>query len=259
MAYLIGFIFSTCIAYIAFYKKSLNQSGFFAAIVFGTLIYAWGTHVIFILLMSFFISSSILTKFQDMEKEKHGRHWIQVSVNGLGALIFSFMHMITNETESIYLVLAACAIAISNADTWASEIGKLSKKDNVSILTFKPISKHESGGITLLGMIASILGALWIMAVYLFLYGITYGFELIEISHALIILLSGILGSILDSVLGILIQEKYQHQHTLQMTENRLDSDESLLISGIKYINNDAVNLITSIVILIILSMILLI
>lgn len=257
MAYLIGFILSLLIASIAFYKKSLSLSGFFAAMILGTLIYAWGTHVMFMILMSFFISSSLLTKLGDSDKEKQGRNWIQVLANGCSALVFSFLYMMTNETNDTYLLIAVMAISVSNADTWASEIGKLSKKENVSITTFKPISKNESGGVTWLGMSASFLGALWISFIYVLFIGTMTQFDVSLLIHAIYIIIAGFAGSVLDSYLGIWIQEKYQHPSTLDVTENRNHDDTYHLLSGIKYINNDMVNLITSILVVIVASLLL--
>ena len=50
-------------------------------------------------------------------------------------------------------------VATATSDTWATEFGKLSKSKPISITTFQPIEHGLSGGITMIGLFGSILGA----------------------------------------------------------------------------------------------------
>jgi len=244
MHYLYGFILSVVVAGIAYKKRSLQKSGFVAAIIIGTLLYGFTNAKMYILLMVFFISSSIITKLKRVTHESKGRKAIQVVANASAALIFSFLYMKT--LNHMYLVIATIGIAAANADTWASEIGRFSKKDNRSILTFKKIQKGESGGITLLGIIASLCGSILIAVFYVLLYSIEQQFHLSLFINSLWIVLGGFIGSIIDSYLGILIQEKYEHPKTKQTVEKVLSRQSYTLKSGIKYVNNDVVNFIST-------------
>lgn len=59
----------------------------------------------------------------------------------------------------------------------------------------------------------------------------------------------GFLGSIIDSIFGATIQARHTDSKTGQITEARkTDGQSNKTISGIKYISNNAVNLLTGIV-----------
>jgi uncharacterized protein (TIGR00297 family) len=246
MDLLYGFILSLVIALIAYKKKSLDLSGFICALIVGTFIYYFGSYVIFSVLMIFFISSSIVTKLKDKTTEQEGRNYIQVLANASAALIFSFIYFLTDQNDIMYLVIACVAIASSNADTWASEIGKLSKGKTVSMLTFKPIQKGESGGISLLGICASLIGSVMIAVISMILLMISSGYHLDIFIYGTIIAISGFLGSIVDSYLGVLIQEKYRRNQGRQIYEKVEHRNNYVLVSGIKYMNNDVVNFIST-------------
>ena len=254
----IGFALSTLIAGAAYKKESLSLSGFFAAIFVGTgMFYAGafrGNYIIWISLISFFVTSSLLTKYKADEKmkfskisEKGGRRdYAQVMANGLLPLIFAIL---TAWTGSFFtLVAGITTIATSTADTWASEIGILSKGKTISILTWKPIPQGESGGVSILGIVASILGAGFIgllFATVSWLKGDLMVWQ--GIVCLVIIAAGGLLGSIIDSFLGVTIQAKYQGLISGMITEKRkLETEATRLISGWRLINNDMVNFLSS-------------
>ena len=256
MDFLIGFTLSLLIAILAYKKKSLNRSGAIAATIIGTFIYAMGSYIVFTLLILFFISSSVITKIkQESKEEKDGRNFIQVLANSLAALIFSIIYFYTK--QEIFMVVAAIGIAASTSDTWASEIGKTSKGKNVSILNFRQIPKGESGGISLKGTIASILGSLLIAFVFILLLGFKTEFTRILLYYLLMIGLGGFLGCILDSYLGIFIQAKYIEIKTGIKVEKFYKDEKLKLISGIPFINNDMVNLLSTLCVAIIFAFIL--
>lgn len=257
MDFLLGFILSTLIAIISYKKKSLNLSGAIAAVIFGTIIYGMGTYIIFVLLISFFISSSVITKIKKVEKdEKDGRNFIQVISNALAATIFSVIYFLTK--EQIFMVVAAIGIAASTSDTWASEIGKSSKGKIVSIVNFKEVPKGESGGVSLLGTLSAVFGSLFIALFFVLMYGITYTFDLTLLGYLGIITIAGFLGCIVDSYLGVFLQEKYIELKSGLKIEKKEGFENLKLVSGIPFINNDMVNLISTVSITIIFALFLL-
>lgn len=57
----IGSVLSSVIALIAYQRRSLTISGVIAAVLFATMIYVFAGAFMWVLLMLFFISSSVLT------------------------------------------------------------------------------------------------------------------------------------------------------------------------------------------------------
>jgi uncharacterized protein (TIGR00297 family) len=155
----------------------------------------------------------------------------------------------TGKENITFLVIAAICISSANADTWASEVGRFSKGRTVSILTFKDMKKGASGGISLLGTYASFLGSVFIAVIAMILFSMYLGYHLEIYIYGSIIALGGFIGSIIDSYLGILIQEKYRKIGNEEVFEKVDDRKNYIRISGIKYINNDAINFISALLI----------
>ena len=244
---LIGISISLIIALLAYLKHSLNRSGLFTATLLGTVIYTFGGIIVWGSLIAFFISSSLITKVSEKndKKESKGRNYIQVLANGLVAAIFSILYYFLQ--REIFLLAAVVSIATSNSDTWASEIGSLSKGKTFYILNFKIAPKGVSGAISGLGTFASLLGAFFITGIFIGLYAVVKGmnFETI-IVYGGIVTICGFLGNIIDSYLGGLIQAKYKGVESGTYTEKRwLPNEKVELASGLALITNDAVNLLS--------------
>jgi uncharacterized protein (TIGR00297 family) len=223
--------------------KSLTVNGAIAASLVGILI-AFGLGIQGLLLLGvFFATSSLWSKYKKKEKTKmeditekgEQRDYIQVIANGFLPAFFSILYMVF---PSDYWLHAFCvAIAAANADTWASEIGSLSKRPPIHILTVQTVKAGTSGAVSLLGMIASLLGALLISFVALFL------FDEITYVSALIITASGLLGSLMDTVIGATVQAKYRCMNCQLLTEKLTHCCQpTQLISGKYWLNNDITN-----------------
>ncbi len=161
-------------------KKSLSYSG----AIFGCLVafLCTLTHWSFLFsLMFFYLSGSKVTKFKEEVKKriegtnhKEGgqRDWVQVLCNGgvclqlvtMWLLIFGIGQDAPLDFRNYYVqsYLGSCvlgALACSGGDTFASEIGSvLSKQEPVLITTLKRVPRGTNGGISIVGLFASILG-----------------------------------------------------------------------------------------------------
>ena len=251
----------------AFKRQSVSVSGALSGLLTGIVIYVSGGIWFWLHLGAFFISSTLLGRFKQEEKaystaqhEKHGRRdGIQVISNtGPGALA-ALLYFISPD-PAFYTAFAA-AFAAANADTWAGEIGMLSARAPVSILTSKPLPTGASGGVTLLGLTASAAGAAFIAAVssggVLFyvasqtLQGASATLRLAPVliytvSVAAIVTLSGFLGSVIDSLLGASLQAEYLCSSSGQPTERPYSKySPNTLIKGYRLITNDTVNLLS--------------
>lgn len=251
--FILGFVFSSLIVFGAYKKKSLNISGAISAIFLGTCIYFLGGLYMSAIMIGFFITSSFFTKIkesfvkglEDINEKTGPRDYMQVAANGGIGLVFAFFYYSTSNL--VFLVTYAAAFAASNADTWASELGVLSTSQPISILSFKKAEKGISGAVSLIGTLSALCGALFIASIYSFGYVFMFGFSMKLIIHIFIITLSGFIGSLIDSIIGAAFQAKYKCGLCGRITEKKEHHGQNTIhISGIRWINNDFVNFISS-------------
>ena len=234
--FLIKFLFIIIILFIFLYyffrKKHLSLSGFISASFMGTLIIGFGGLDHLIPISMFFISSTILSKFNSQKaiKLESNRNAAQVFANGGLALLLCIVNHFFPNNFLYYSFIAA--IAAANSDTWGTEIGKFSKKNPIDIISGKKLEAGESGGVTLIGIIGSLLGSLLIS-----LTG--YLFD-VDIKYLMIIFLSGFLASLFDSILGSTFQSRFISKNGLIISESY--NKNYYLFTGDKRLNNDAVN-----------------
>jgi uncharacterized protein (TIGR00297 family) len=143
-------------------------------------------------------------------------------------------------------------LATVNADTWATEIGVLSRRAPRLVTSLKPVEKGRSGGITFLGNAASVAGALFIGACAVVLSSLfdpallyAFGWQKMIIIAAV----CGSIGSVIDSIIGATIQAQYYCGVCRKATEQRVHhcGTRTVLKSGLRIIDNDTVNLLASI------------
>ena len=258
---IIGLVLSILIAFLAYRRGSLSQSGAAGALVVGTLIFGLGGWVWGVLLAVFFISSSLLSHFREREKaavaekfEKgHRRDMGQVLANGgLGAVIAVLSAIVPESVISpgTWFFLFLGVMATVTADTWATELGTLSKGAPRLITNGRAVEVGTSGGVSPLGTGVSFAGGL--------LIGLTAGLlaplaGLLPWSAALPVALvgalSGAAGSLIDSLLGATIQQIYYCDTCTKETERKVHrcGTTTRPLRGWAWMNNDLVNLISSV------------
>jgi uncharacterized protein (TIGR00297 family) len=241
------------IALHAYRKNSLTLSGISGAVCMGVLLTVFGGLYFLSILIAFFISSTIVGRFsKHLERDLGAIHQkcgardiAQVVANGFPSFIFAILFYLTG--NHIFILGFSTGIASANADTWGSELGVLSKKPPVSIITFKPIPKGLSGGITLAGSVASLAGAVLIAAVFTAGYQLVYNNNEHRLLSFILCLTGGYTGSLLDSILGATIQVKYFSEKDGRITEKRVSNGSvNEVISGHPLVNNDVVNFTSS-------------
>ncbi len=266
MAILSGIFANLAIGIVALRRKSLSYpSGFVAAALVGFSLF-FASVYLWIALVLFFTTSSVLSKFKNkdefklraMEFAEKGdqRDGIQVLANGGASLLFAWITMylhgiFISDLTFPFVVGAFASLAASTADTWSTEMGTTSKQSPV--LIYRPwvkVSSGTSGGVTLKGTVASFAGSLLIggsAGISLFLL---FGTNLGNVwSLFLIISILGFFGGIVDSLLGGLIQGLYHCPSCNKPTEKRFHPSCQTVathIKGLEWINNDAVNFIAS-------------
>ena len=243
----LGFLLASVIALIAWRARSLTWCGALAAVAMGTVAVAagwsWG-----ILLVLYFVSSSALSHFRRRDKdavaggrvEKSGeRDSVQVLANG-GVFMLAAMAY-SPERQLLWQLAGAGALAASAADTWATEIGVLSKSRPRSIVTMQPVDAGVSGGVTFSGTVASVAGA-GLLALAARLLGW-------PAAAALAALVGGVAGSLLDSVLGASLQSRRHCDACGEATEQRMHrcGNATRHVGGIAALNNDGVNFLATV------------
>ncbi len=124
------------------------------------------------------------------------------------------------------------------SDTASSEAGNYFKGRVVDIVSWKPVQKGLSGGVSVTGTAAGAAGAFVIAFLYFITYSYSYG-------EALVIFVAGFAGMLLDSVFGSLLQAKYMGED-----KNIVDAPVAgaKLFKGIVWVTNDAVNFVSNLV-----------
>lgn len=239
------------IAFVAYSMKSLTVGGAVSAFFMGLIILWTLGFAGFFLFFLFFISCTVVGKISKSirsgysskevaEKKGHTRDFMQVLANGLMATIAALIWTFSFETKA--LIMFGAVVAEATSDTFAGEIGRLSKKQPVSIINFKPVPKGLSGGVTALGTVAALLSsALIALFWYLWFYDVT-------VLQAVLVGALGFAGCILDSVLGAGVQGIYYDPKAKQFSEeNEKDGRKLELSRGIRWVDNDVVNLMSNI------------
>lgn len=197
----------------------LTSGGAVAAVGVGTVVFGFGGWQRAGLLVLFFATSSLLTRWQAAHKphpeHRGGRNGAQVLANGAIATVLAVWGALWPAPWNA--AAFAGAVAASTADTWATEIGLLSNSPPRLITarllrTRATVAPGTSGGVTWLGTIAACAGA-----------GVIAGTSLVWLDAPFApVWLAGFVGMTLDSILGATV-------------EGRL-----------RWITNDAVNLIAT-------------
>jgi len=252
-------------------RSSLSTSGALLALLVGFCLTL--AHVSFIVaLLVFFISSSKATKFrQDIKKKfdsdfKEGgqRNWLQVLCNGGMATELALLYLLDvgsadlpvdfrHHYRASWLGMGILgALACCNGDTWASELGSvLSKDEPILITTLKKVPRGTNGAISFPGLVVSFLGGMVVGVGYAF--GIYLATPSIEMALApeqwKVILVggfAGLLGSIVDSLLGATVQFSGKDKKTGKVVEVAKEGVSK--ISGRMILDNHSVNLVSSII-----------
>ena len=248
MQLLLGFLLALIIAYLAYRARSLNKSGAIAATFTGTIIFGIGGWQWAILLLTFFITSSALSRAFKKRKQGlnekfskgHERDAGQVFGNGGVATLFAALHFFYPESALPWVGFAA-ALAAVNADTWGTELGVLNPHPPRIITNLrKVVEKGTSGGISFIGTLAALAGST--------LIGILASiFNPMADSASIffIVTLSGLAGALFDSFLGATVQAMYFCPKDNKETEKHpLHScgTPTTLIRGWSWLDNDWVN-----------------
>ncbi|WNS46918.1 DUF92 domain-containing protein [Paenibacillus sp. MMS20-IR301] len=254
MQWIIGAGGAVLVAGAAFWKQSLSFSGMLAAVMMGTIYFGAGNGFWFGILLLFFISSSLLSKLHHENKaeleatyDKTGRRDAgQVFANGGLGMLLVLLNAIYPQELWGFLFIGVMATVTS--DTWATEIGTLAKRPPRSVLTGKVLPAGTSGGVSLPGTLAAAAGGALIGAASWLLQAVSgmepQAFLLLTLAG----LLGGLAGAFADSVLGATVQR--MNRCTVcgrEVEASQHCGKPTVYARGWRWMNNDAVNAVSSI------------
>lgn len=137
---------------------------------------------------------------------------------------------------------ACCA-----ADTWASELGVLSSSRPRMITTLRAVPAGTNGAVSALGLAASALGGAFVGGLYwaTSLFSGTAQAEVVLLGAA-----TGLLGSLLDSVLGATLQATWfdTERHTICEERRHAAAAAASHVSGADVLTNEQVNAVSVVV-----------
>ena len=227
---------------IGYFLKLLTKSGSIAAFIIG-LVVNLGFGIKGLLLLGFFFASSSFwskykrknkIKTEDRHEKGSQRDWQQVVANGGTAALFSLLNYLF--PLPLWTIGFAIAIAAANSDTWASELGSLSRQQPLFIRTLKRIETGTSGAVSLFGTTAAFCGS-FVIAI------LSYFFFPISLTVGLIIFGFGFIGNVIDTLFGAFFQVIYQCKICLKEVEALKHCGVATQLKrGHPIFNNDFVN-----------------
>ena len=245
----------TFLSSMAYLGRFLDLAGSIAAFLVGFTIYWLGGYLHFLVLLIFFIVSSLFTKYRYSSKYSHSiprgvRGWRNVVGNGVVASASLVIAYLTGVGEELAFVVYLGSVAAAFADTMATEVGMLGERPPRSIVFFKPVDKGSSGGVSALGYGGAVLAALILWLGVALLSPLLNPLSNLSLTKLLaIVAIASLLGSTVDSVVGALFQAKYRCAVCGSVVESRIHCGANAeRIGGYALINNDVVNVIATLV-----------
>ena len=284
-------ILSFGLAFHGYSKKSLNINGAMSALLVGFTSFAVSIRFGIILIL-FYYTSSKLTKLKEAVKAKLEDEYVSGGQRGctqvfacslLGTIVcvlfyvyvgddchvdftgnssmtdLNFLQFRVSKNQaaaylwSMYIAHYSCA----TADTWASELGILSKERPrlITSLLLRDVPHGTNGGVSILGTLASMAGGAFIGIIFWIL-------SFLDSSHPrdnhvqypmiLVGMLCGFFGSLIDSILGATVQATYYSKDRKCIVKKLKIANGSICMTGIDRIcgvdilSNEAVNFLST-------------
>ncbi|PYQ43829.1 MAG: hypothetical protein DMF77_08615 [Acidobacteria bacterium] len=206
----LGLAINVAIAALAYALKSIDVAGALSAVVIGTLITAGLGLRGLAVMIAFFVVGTAVTKLgyrvkaqRGIAQEKGGaRGWRNAWANGgVPAALALLAGFSAPDDRYLFALAYAAAVATAGADTCSSEVGKAYGRHTYLITTLRPVPPGTEGAISAEGTFAGLAGAIVVAAV-----GAAGG--LYGPGAAALVAIAGLLGSLAESVLGTVAEER---------------------------------------------------
>ncbi len=289
----IALIILAILAVLAYKTRIVTKSGLVAAFFLGLTIWLLSSWTWFLLMLLFFLVTAQFTHYKYKTKRRHdaaqekggARDWSHVLANGaipLSFVILSFAMVIVfgrtnalgtmdvgvgpllipaSTITGIFFAAFLGALATATSDTLATEIGLLNPSPPRLITKpWKVVQPGTSGGVSLLGEIATIFGTILIggtaalLAAPLWIGFIGYALmpELMTfapVTMVIIAVVGGVIGCSVDSLLGATIQGMWRCVCCGKQTEKHIHcSQPAEFLRGNRFLDNHMVNMVSALI-----------
>lgn len=202
-------VITLCFGYLSYALETASVTGMLSGVFLALLTVILGDYGWFAVLISFFAIGGLSSKFRYEEKRHRGLAQENEGARGSGnvlansavalvAVLGAAASARIGLPESLFQFAFTGAIAAAMSDTLSSEIGGLFDTPRL-ITTLEPVPPGTDGGITWQGELAGIVGAGIVAA-------IAFGFFELSLIGASVIVLSGVVGMTVDSLLGATVE-----------------------------------------------------
>jgi len=247
--YIIELVVVVGFALVAIFARAIDSRGFLASVAVGYSIILGGGVAWFAIVAAFFTLGVAFTWYEYGYKKKVGgaqekggaRNWPNILANGGLASVFAMANRVT--PGPLLPVLFLGSIATSAADTVATELGLLSKSTpKLIIKPTKSVPPGTSGGVSPLGFVGAVFAS-FVIGLMALLLGVVSSAPLVLAVCAV----GGVTGAVVDSLIGATFQRKGYCVICQRPTEALSHCGEkSTRTGGVPFIENNMVNLIST-------------
>ncbi|MCS7143033.1 MAG: DUF92 domain-containing protein [Aigarchaeota archaeon] len=234
---------------ISYRMRLLDGWGSLSAVLVGYSTYLGIGRVGMVALVTFFLVSSVFTKYKASYKRQvlreepndHMRSWRNVWGNGAIPFSLGVMSIADPGNVDLYTSVYLGAISAAFSDTMSTEVGLLYRGRVRYIIGFREVYAGAPGGVTPYGF----LGAIFSGCV-LFIATSFFASNAKILPYTLVIILvSGLVGTTMDSVAGQLWQRTYRCACCNEFVESSVHCGVvAVPLKGYRLVNTHVVNLI---------------
>ena len=197
----VGLLINIIMGVVAWRAGAVRKSGLEVGILLGTCIFVGVGWQGFMILVTFFVLGSVLTRMGYAQKREMGAAEEQEGARGAShalanagfATAFAIAYWLLR--EPMWLLAYVAAFATASMDTAGSELGPLYGRRTLSLKNLKPVPPGTEGGVSLEGTIAGIIAAGFVALIGAFLF-------LIPMTHVALVVVGALAGNLYEGVLG---------------------------------------------------------
>ena len=254
----VGIGFSALIGSLARWRGMLTTGGVAGSMLIGTIVFSVGGLAWSIVVVTFFVSSSLLSRISSERKRRvaadkfskpGARDLFQTAANGGVGTLAALAYGISQRRPAWLQAAFVGAFAAATSDTWATEIGTLAHSQPRLITTGKPVPPGTSGGMTWLGTASALAGGLALgLTAALASGGLSKGRAPSGAGLVAAGLSGGLCGALVDSLLGATVQQVYYCPRCQSETERTIHicGTRTTPLRGWGWLENDTVNLLST-------------